>query len=176
MQRRERTTRAPPRSLCHLQLHEHWIKQGVLNGSIPSAAFDTACTSNAGKVGGPFISTALQSNKLFALANGHPIPETTVALLKHNMWEGARTVHIVPALVHQSLLSGGQFADARYISICNRNEVNIYDEKIANITVSEKAVLKGWRCPTTKLWRIHLQDSVSNANTDTLLLNGPTGN
>ena len=49
-------------------------------------------------------------------------------------------------------------------------------KKKANMTVSEKAVLKGWRCPTTKLWRIPLQDSVSNANTDTLLLNGPTGN
>ena len=69
-----------------------------------------------------------------------------------------------------------QFADAGYISICDGNEVNIYYERTANITVSKKAVLKGWRFPTTKLWRIPLQDSVSNANTDTLLLNGPTGN
>ena len=66
------TTRAPPHSLRHLQLHEHRIKQGVINGSIPSAAWDTACTSNAGKVGGPFIPTSLLSNKVFALANGHP--------------------------------------------------------------------------------------------------------
>ena len=86
-----------------------------------------------------------------------------------------RTVHIFPALAHQSLLSRGQFSDTGYISICDGNEVNIYDEKTANITVSEKAALKGCRCPTTKLWRIPLQDSVSNANTDTLLLNGPTG-
>ena len=88
----------------------------------------------------------------------------------------ASTVHIVPALARQSLLSGGQFADSGYISICDGEEVNIYDEKTANITVSEKAVLKGWRCPKTKLWKIPLQDLVSNANTDTLLLNGPTGN
>ena len=92
------------------------------------------------------------------------------------MREAAHTVHIVPALAHQYLLSGGQFAYARYISIYDCNEVNIYDEKTANMTVSEKSVLKGWRCPTTKLWRIPLQDSISNANTDTLLLNGPTGN
>ena len=79
------TTRAPPFSLCHLQLHEHRIKQGVLNGSIPSAAWDTACTSNAGKVGGPLIPTALQSNKVLALSDGHPTPATTVSLLKHNL-------------------------------------------------------------------------------------------
>ena len=75
----EWTTLAPPRSLRHLQLHDNQIKQGVLNGSIPSAAWDTACTSNARKVGGPLIPTALQSNKVFALANGHPTPTTTVA-------------------------------------------------------------------------------------------------
>ena len=172
----EWTTRAPPRSLRHLQLHEHRIKQGVLNGSIPSAAWDTVCTSNAGKLGGPFIPTALQSNKVFPLADGYPTPVTTVALLKHKLREEACTVHIVLALAHQSLLSGGQFTDSGYISICDGDEVNIYDEKTANITVSEKTVLKGWRCPTTKLWRIPLQESISNANTDTLLLNGPTGN
>ena len=123
------TTRAPPCSLRHLQLHEHWIKQGVLNGSIPSAAWDTACTSNAGKVGGPLIPTALQSNKVFAHADGHTTPATIVALLKHNLREAARTVHIVPALAHQSLLSGGRFANVGYISILDGNEVNIYDEK-----------------------------------------------
>ena len=97
--------------------------------SITSAALDTACTSNAGKLGGPFIPKALQSNKVFALADGHPTPATTVSLLKHNLLEAARTVHIVPALAHQSLLSGGQFVDAEYISICDCDEVNIYDEK-----------------------------------------------
>ena len=36
------TTAAPP-----LQLIEGQLKKGVLDGSIPSAAYDTACTSNA---------------------------------------------------------------------------------------------------------------------------------
>ena len=31
------------------------LKSGVLDGSIASAAYDTACTSHAGKVGDPFI-------------------------------------------------------------------------------------------------------------------------
>ena len=74
------TTCAPPRSLRHLQMSKHRVKQGFLNGSIPSDAWDTACTSNAGNLGGPFIPTALQSTKVFYLADGHPTSATTVAL------------------------------------------------------------------------------------------------
>ncbi len=40
--------------------------------------------------------------------------------------------------------------------------------------VSEEAVLKGWRCPVTKLWRVPLVDKPDNLNTDTLLLDHPT--
>ena len=35
-------------------------------------------------------------------------------------------------------------------------------------------VLKGWRCPRTKLWRIPLQAQVMDLSIHTLLLNGPT--
>ncbi len=42
------------------------------------------------------------------------------------------------------------------------------------IMVLEEAVLKGWRCPVTKLWRISLVDKPDNLNTDTLLLDHPT--
>ena len=41
--------------------------------------------------------------------------------------------------------------------------------------MSEDAVLKGWRCPRTKLWRIPPQAQVTNLNMHTLLLNVPTG-
>ena len=60
---------APPISCAQL-------KSGVLDGSIASAAYDTACTSHAGKVGDPFIQTEERSTKVFALANGHPTPAT----------------------------------------------------------------------------------------------------
>ena len=60
------------------------------------------------------------------------------------------------------------------MSICNSNNVNIYNGCTANITVSEAAVLKGWRCPQTKLWRVPLQDNGTSTNTDTLLLDGST--
>ena len=138
------------------EAREARIKKGVLDGTIPSAAWDTACTSNAGKPGDPFLPTGLKSSKVFALADGRPAPASTVAKLEHGLREPARTVDMVPALRGNSLLSGGKFAEAGYISICDGEEVNIYDGRTARIQVSEEAVLKGWRCPHTNLWRIPL--------------------
>ena len=111
--RSEWTTRAPSRPPHHQLLSEHHLKQRVLNVFIPSGAWDTACTSNAGKLGVKFIPTALKSTRVFALANGHPTPATNISLLKHkHLREAERTLHIVVALAHQSLLSGGQFSNA----------------------------------------------------------------
>jgi hypothetical protein len=111
----------------HIALIEQQLKRGVLNGSIPSAAWDTACTSHAGKPYDPFIPTNQLSTKVFALANGHATSATTVAKLHHTVPKPARTVNIVPALKGNSLLSGGKFAKAGYISICNGEDVNIYN-------------------------------------------------
>ena len=51
---------------------------------------------------------------------------------------------MVPALAVQSLLSGAKFAEVGYISVCDGDEVNLYDSQTARIIVSEEAVLKGW--------------------------------
>ena len=58
------------------------IKHGVLDGSIPSAVWDTTCTSHAVLVGDPSIQTNRKSTNIFALADGHPIPATTIDLLE----------------------------------------------------------------------------------------------
>ena len=63
---------------------------------------------------------------------------------------------MLPGLANQYLLSRGKFAEAGYVSVCDGYEVNIYDDRTATITVSDNAVLKGWQCPRTKLWRIPL--------------------
>ena len=115
------------------------------------------------------------SKNIFALADGHPAAISNVAKLYHIVHDLTRTVVMVPALADNSLLSGGKFSDAGYASICDRSEVNLYDKQSVNITVSEEAVLKGWRCPNTKIWRIPLQTHIINLTTQTLLLNGPTG-
>ena len=98
-----------------------------------------------------------------------------MAKLHHPVQEPARTVEIVPALSDQSLLRGNKFAEAGYVSICYDTEVNIYDGHTVKIVVSEAAVLKGWQCPRTKMWRVPLHPTVTNLNKDTLFLNGPTG-
>ena len=91
------------------------------------------------------------------------------------MCELARTIDMVPALAEKSLVSGGKFPEAGYVSICDGNEVNLYDGHMVKITVSEEAVLKGWKCPATRLCRIPLQKEITNINTQTLLLDEPTG-
>ena len=120
------------------------LKEGVLNGSTPSAAYDTACTSNAGMIGDPFIKTTRQSTKVFSVADGRQTPGSNIAKLNQPVREPALTVDMVPALSGQSLLSGATFAEAGYISVCDGNKVNLYDSQTARIIVSEEAVLKGW--------------------------------
>ena len=95
----------------------------------------------------PFIKMDDPSKYIFALADGHPAAGSNIAKLYHNVREPSRTVYMVPALADNSLLSGEKFADAGYMSILDGNEVNLYDGKSVKITVSEEAVLKGWRCP-----------------------------
>ena len=81
---------------------------------------------------------------------------------------------MVPSLDEKSLLSGNKFIQADNVTICDNQEVNIYDGRTEKIIVSEKAVLKGWFSPKSRMWCIPLQPHISNNNTDILLLNGPT--
>ena len=64
---------------------------------------------------------------------------------------------MVPQLQHNSLISGGKFADAKYSTVLTPTEVLIYDGKDTHISVSKGPILKGWRDTTTGLWRVPLQ-------------------
>ena len=156
-------------------LTENKLREVVLNGSIPSAAYDTACTSNAGMAGDPFIQTGRLSNKVITVADGHKPPGSVEDKLHHPLMDPKWKVDMVPALVYQYLLSANKFAQAGYVTICDNQEVNIYEGRITKIIVSEKAVQKRWFFPKARMWRIPLQPHMSNNNTDTLLLNVPTG-
>ena len=79
-----------------MMLMEHQTKHGVLDGSIPSAAWDRACTSHAGLVRDPFIQKKRKSTKIFALVDVYLTLATTIALLEHNIREPARNVNMVP--------------------------------------------------------------------------------
>eukprot|EP00804_Cyclotella_cryptica_P012654 CCRYP_016928-RA/>CCRYP_016928-RA protein AED:0.83 eAED:0.83 QI:0/-1/0/1/-1/1/1/0/246 len=148
------------------------IKEGINNGSIPSAVSDTGATSTAGTLHDPFIHSKTRSTKFFMLPTGTTTAATIQAQLLLNVRPPANTVDIVPNL-HQTLLSGSKFADADYTVVVRQTQVNFYDSATINIT--ERAVLTGYRCPRTGLWRIPLRPITVNENTDTLILDSKCG-
>jgi len=123
----------------------------------------------------PSIPTGRVSSTVFHLPNGAIAPATTLNKLLHNVRAPAQDVNIVPSLVEYSLLSTSKFAAAGYTTIYDKNEVNFYDTKTTKITVSAEAVLKRWRCPRANLWRVPLVPIVTNLNTNTLILDHPSG-
>ena len=86
-------------------------------------------------IGDPFIQTTQQSTKVFSVADGRQTPGSNIAKLHHPVRKPARTVDMVPALAGQSLLSGECFSEAGYISVCDDDEVNLYDSQTARIIV-----------------------------------------
>jgi hypothetical protein len=151
------------------------MRMGVLNGTIPSAVSDTGATLSAFLKEDPSIPTGRVSSTVFHLPNSAIALATTVNKLLHNICSPARNVNIVPSLVENSLLSTSKFANMGYTTNYDENEVNVYNAKTTKITFLAEVVLNGWRCPCMNLWRIPLVPIVTNLNTDTLILDHPSG-
>jgi len=66
--------------------------------------------------------------------------------------------------LHHQLREPAQSVEADYIAIYNKKEVNYYDAKTTQINVSNEAVLTGWRCSKTRLWRVPLVEHPTNVN------------
>ena len=132
---------------------------------------DTGATSSVGTLTDPFDHTNQLSGKIFSLPAGGTTAATTIAKLRINVREPAKTIDIVPNLV-QTLISGGKFADAGYKQLYDADGVKFYNNT-AKITISEEAVIRGYR-DKSGLWRIPLQTFVINEKTDTLLLDAPS--
>jgi hypothetical protein len=156
-------------------IHFNKMKEGVLNGTIPSAVSDTGATLSAFLKKDPSRTTGKLSTTVFHLPDGAIAPATTRNKLLHNVHEPAHSVNIVPALVENSLLSTNKFAKAGYTIIYDKDGVNFYDARTTKITILEKAILTGWQCPHQKMWRVPLVPIVTNLNTGTLLLDHPSG-
>ena len=131
----------------------HLIQQGRIH----SAVYDSGATSHCGRTCDPFRRTARKSNKIFHIPDGNTIQATDEAKLHHQVREPARTVHMVPSLKHNSLLSASKFADAGYISILTPTEVIILEEDKYAQHVPKEAILRGWRDHATGLWRVPLE-------------------
>jgi hypothetical protein len=70
-------------------------------------------------------------------------------------------------------LSTSKFPDANYITIFDKDAVNIYDANDTTITITRGVILRGFKYPMTGMWRIPLIDLVRNNNTDTVIINCP---
>jgi hypothetical protein len=105
------------------------IRQGVLDGSIPSAVADSGATTNIGtkkdKAKQAYIPTGKGSSKIVQLTNGTRTPASNMCLLHNNIRQPARDVHIVPSIPTNLLISTTKFAEVGYIMVFNDEEVNI---------------------------------------------------
>ena len=166
-------------SIAHVQTYNHddeALRLGVLDGSIPSAAADSGATSSVGTKSDSqhFISTGKRSDKTFRLPNGALETAREICHLATAVRSPARDIHITPGVDETLLISTVKFAEAGYVTIFDRDEVNIYDQSDTVITVSRAAILRGWREPgTNDLWRIPLVPVVRNNNTDTIIVKRP---
>ncbi len=127
-------TQLHPTSLTNLQQHAicnptpltTTLREGVLNGTIPSAINNTGATLHALLPSAPSISTGIPSKVVFHLPNGTMAAASTVNKLLHNVREPARSAKIVPTLTNNSLISTSKFNDAGYTAVYDDKEVNYY--------------------------------------------------
>jgi hypothetical protein len=70
-------------------------------------------------------------------------------------------------------LSTSKFTAVNYITIFDKEEVNIYDANNTIIAVTRGAILRGFKCPMTGMWRIPLVDLVWNNNIEMVIVNRP---
>ncbi len=98
---------------------------------------------------------------------------TKIAEYPFQVQDPVKQLHITPGITTNLLLSTSKFAAANYITIFDKEEVNIYDANNTIIAVTQGAILRGFICPASGLWRIPLVDMVRNNNTDTVIVNPP---
>ncbi len=143
------------------------------NGTIPSTVVDSGCTSGAGTSDDPCQRTGRTSKKKFVLPGGVIVNATKIAEYPFKVRALAQELHITPCITKNSLLSTSNFANANYITIFDKEAVNIYDANDTTITITRGTILRGFKCPMTGMWRIPLVDLVRNNNTDTVIVNCP---
>jgi hypothetical protein len=121
------------------------LKQGVLDGSIPSAVADSGATSSVGtkrdRMRNAFVTTGCQLDKAFRMPNGKVEEASDMDKFQHDVRHPAKDVHIMPGIERDSLLSIPMFADANYVAIFDKDEVNIYNANNTTIIVSRGAIL-----------------------------------
>ncbi len=149
------------------------LRQGMEGGSIPSTVVDSGCTSGVGTTDDPCQQTGCTSNKQFILPGGKIVKATKIAEYPFKVRSLAQELHITPGITENSLLSTSKFAASNYITIFDKEEVNIYDANDTIIAVMRGAILCSFECSMTGMWRVPLVNLVQNNNTKTAIVNRP---
>ncbi len=152
---------------------DNLLWRGMENGTIPSTVVDSGCTLGVGTSEDPCQRTGRASKKKFVLPGGKIVNATEIAEYPFKVRAPAQELHITPSVTKNSLLSTSKFANANYITIFDKEAVNIYDANETTITITRGAMLRGFKCPMTGMWCIPLADLVRNNNTDTVIVNCP---
>jgi hypothetical protein len=149
------------------------LRQGIMDGTIPSTIADSGATSGVGTKDDPSHHTGEPSDKQFILPSGQLIQATEKAEYPFNIRAPANELHITPGVSQHLLLSTGKYADANYITVFDKDIIKVYNANNTVITVTKEAILQGWRDKDNKLWHISLVDMVQNQNTNTIIVNWP---
>jgi hypothetical protein len=116
-----------------------------------TAILDSGCTSNFLSAAAP-CSDKQEAHVLLNvnMSNGTRIQSSRKCnLLLTDLPPQARQAHILPGLVHNSLISVGQLCD-------NRCSVTFTQEHVT-VSKNEKCVMYGSRDPKSRLWRVDLK-------------------
>ena len=127
------------------ELDEEVLQQTVLNGAVPISITDAGASANCGQPStstcrrykldaDPFIATGKKSNKVFSMALGNIALADNIKRLPFEVRHPASELYMVPGIKH-NLLSMNQFAEAKYITIFDEDQVNIYDATNTEVTV-----------------------------------------
>jgi hypothetical protein len=147
------------------------LQQGIIDGTIATTITNSGATSGVGTTANPCPRSGRPSNKRFILPSGDVIPATEMAEYPFDV--RAPAIHITPGVSQHSLLSTGKFAYANYITVFDKEMVNVYDTNDTIFTVSRETILRGFCNPVLNLYQILLVDMVQNNNTNTIIVNYP---
>jgi hypothetical protein len=134
----------PPPCQYVLGVGNDLLHSSMEDSSIPSTMADSACTFGVGTPDNTCWRTGRSSTKQFVLLGRKIKQATEVAEYPFKVWEPAQELYVTPGITQNSLLSTGKFAAANFITIFDKEEVNIYNAKDIIIAVTRGAILQGW--------------------------------
>jgi hypothetical protein len=111
------------------------------DGSIPFTLAYRACTSRVGTTDDICRRTGQAYNKQFVLPGRKIKQATEVTEYPFKVWEPVQELHIMPGITKNLLLSTGNIATAKYITIFDKEEVNIFNANAPFIAVIREAIL-----------------------------------